>query len=340
MDKRLAKTIWFTIGLLILIGIVVYANAVFLIAFAATLLAIFLNAVGRGAKRVTHLPYPFALLIALIVIIGLFILTCWLYSPLISEQFQLLIKQMPQAIANLRSALSPFFGRDFLERALSFSNQKLLTQLVSVFSTTVGSLAGFVIFLIVGLYLAFNPTLYTKWILFFIPKPKQKKVHDIADKIGQSLRWWLLGKFFSMIVVGILAFIGLMLLRVSLAFILAILAALLTFIPYVGAILSSIPAILIGFTESPLKALYVIILYVGIHVVDGYLVTPFIEQRTVSIPPALTIMAQILLIQLIGGIGLALATPLAVVAIALMKHTSDQRSMPKVVEQPQKSDKD
>ena len=219
-----------------------------------------------------------------------------------------------------------------MQKEFSLSNQKLLTQLLSVFSTTLGSIAGFIIFLIVGLYLAFDPPRYVKWILLMIPTKKIERVAEIMNQMGQSLRWWLLGKVFSMAFVGIFTIIGLSLLHVSLAFILGLLAALLTFIPYVGAILASIPAILIGFTHSPWQAIYVIILYLIIHIIDGYLMTPFIEQRTVSIPPAVTILAQVLMVILIGGFGLALATPLLVVGVALVHNTLHRKSM-KVVKE-------
>ncbi len=137
-----------------------------------------------------------------------------------------------------------------------------------------------------------------------------------------SLRWWILGKLLSMTVVGTMTFVGLLLLNVNLAFILGIISALFTFIPYVGAILSAIPAILIAYTQHPILALYVAILYLVVHLIEGYMITPNIEQRTVSIPPALTILAQVLLLTLTGVIGFALATPLVVFTIAVIQHAT------------------
>lgn len=321
------REIGFAAALILTIWLIWYANGVFLLSFASILIAIFLNAVGRGMQKLTRLYYPLALIAALILILGFFALTFWLYSPLISEQFQLLMNQLPQALETLRSQIFGKFGVDFLSQEslrteLDLTNSKLLTNLVSIFSTTVGTLATLAILIIVGLYLAFDPGCYIKWILKVIPESMQEKMSSLINQIGSSLRWWLLGKLVSMVLVGITTFIGLNLLHVSLALILGFLAALLTFIPYVGAIIAAIPAILVGFAQSPLTALYVIILYVCIHAIDGYLITPFVEQRTVSIPPAITIMAQVLMTVLLGGIGLALATPLAVVAIAWFQARS------------------
>ena len=326
MHTKYARAILFAFALIVVALIVWYANGIFLLAFAAIILAILLNSIGRGAKKITRLSYPMALIVALVFIFGLLTLIFWLYSPLIYEQFKLLMKQLPQSINILETKISDLVGKDFISQAKQhqgffFSNQTIVTQLVSIFSTTLGSIVGFILFIILGFYIAFDPVKYVNWTIQLLPKNRQQRTLDKLHQIWNALNWWLLGKMLSMAVVGILAFIGLTILDVSLAFILALLAALLTFIPYVGAILSAIPAILIGFAEDPWKGVYVFILYLIIHVIEGCWITPYIELKTVSIPPASTVLAQLLMVTLIGGIGLALATPLLVVAIALI-HTS------------------
>ncbi len=335
MDSKVVKTVVLSLGLIIFVLIVKYTINIFLLAFASILFAMLLNSLGNATRSITRLPYPLSLALAVVCIIGVLTLTFWLYSPLIAQQTNLLMNQLPQAITNLRNSLTPYLGSDFLSTnkilsELSLSNEKLLNNLVAVFSFTIGSIVSFLIFLIIGFYLALRPRWYVAWILYFVSPKKRAHVGEIMDQIGQSLRWWLLGKFLSMAVIGVLAFIGLWSLNISLAFILGLLAALLAFIPYVGAILAAVPAILIAFAESPLQALYVTLLYIVIHIIEGYLITPYIEQRTVSIPPALTIIAQMMLLTLIGAVGLALATPLTVVVIALMRYSQDRKE-PKVI---------
>lgn len=334
MDSKIVKTVALSLGLIIFVLIVKYTINVFLLAFASILFGMLLNSLGNATRSITRLPYSISLTLAVVCIIGVLTLTFWLYSPLIAEQINLLMDQLPEAITNLRKFLSPYLGSDFLStnkllQELSLSNEKVLNNLVAVFSFTIGSIVSFFIFLIVGFYLAWSPRRYVTWILYFFSPKKRAHIGEIMERIGWSLRWWLMGKFLSMAVIGVLAFIGLWSLNVSLAFILGLLAALLAFIPYVGAILAAVPAILIAFAQSPLQALYVTILYVVIHIIEGYLITPYIEQKTVSIPPALTIIAQMLLLTLIGAVGLALATPLTVVTIALVQF-SQNRKEPRV----------
>lgn len=347
METKHVKLLLLAAFLAVTIWVVYYAYMVFLIAFAALLLGILLNAIGIGAKRITHLPYPLALVLALIFIVGFLALVFWLYSPLIADQFNLLMKQLPVALETLRNQLVPYLGADFLssgkiKEEFSISNKQLFTGILSVFSTTVGSIVGFFLFLLIGLYFAVTPSRYLWSLLSFVPAKLQEKLHKMMDSIGYSLRWWLLGKMLSMVLVGISTFVGLALLHVNLAFILGFLAGILTFIPYVGAFIASVPAILIGFAQSPLTALYVTILYIGIHMLDGYFITPYIEQRTVAIPPAFTIIAQVLLTLLVGALGLALATPLAVVVIAFAHHSlpTKRQSSLKMVKKAQEANND
>ena len=137
--------------------------------------------------------------------------------------------------------------------------------------------------------------------------------------IGETLRWWLIGKVGSMIFIGILTWIGLSIIGVPLALTLGLIAGLLSFIPNFGPIISALPAILLAFIDSPITAVYVLILYVGVQLVESNLVTPIIERETVELPPALTIIFQLALSVMIGGLGLVLATPLLAVIMVLVQ---------------------
>ena len=93
----------------------------------------------------------------------------------------------------------------------------------------------------------------------------------------------------------------------------------LSFIPNFGPIISAVPAILLAFVDSPVRALYVLALFVGVQMIESNLVTPFIERKTVELPPALSVTFQIALAILVGGLGLILATPLLAAIIVLVR---------------------
>lgn len=316
--------IWIAFTLTVAALLVWQTITVLLLAFAGGLLAILLNGISRLFAQWIHWPYRVVLLTVLLCLLLLVMGFFWLALPLISKQLVELFHALPQAYGDLQKQLSaygiqPSF-KESLADELIFKNEHILSQLHNLFSFTVGTVTSFAIFVLLGVYLAYDPERYVAGFLALIPKHKRARVKGVLDKVCINLRWWIVSKLVAMAIIGLLTVIGLKLLDVPLAFILGLLIALLTFIPYIGAIIASIPAILIALSIDPWKALYVTLLYLGIHMIEGYLITPLVEQRTVSLAPALTVLAQLLLVILTGFIGLALASPLTVVAIVLVRE--------------------
>ncbi|MEJ7698536.1 MAG: AI-2E family transporter [Pyrinomonadaceae bacterium] len=123
----------------------------------------------------------------------------------------------------------------------------------------------------------------------------RKRVREILYEIGETLSWWLIGKGASMLFIGVLTWIGLYIIGVPLALTLGLIAGLFSFVPNFGPILSAVPAILLAFIDSPTSALYVLILFVVVQLIESNLLTPMIERRTVELPPVLTIASQLAL---------------------------------------------
>jgi predicted PurR-regulated permease PerM len=147
----------------------------------------------------------------------------------------------------------------------------------------------------------------------------RNRADAVLREIVDVLRWWLIGKILSMILVGVLTTVGLWALDVPLALTFGLLAAALTFIPNFGPVLSVVPPAILALAEDPTRALQVGALYLAIQAVESYAITPLIQRRTVSMPPALTITSRIVLGVLVGGIGLAVATPLTAAAMTAVR---------------------
>lgn len=175
----------------------------------------------------------------------------------------------------------------------------------------------FIVF--VGLYLAISPALYRDGFLRLVPPRHRPRGREVAAALRHALGWWIAGRALSMTVVGVLTLIGLGMLGIPAALPLAIIAGLFSFIPNIGPILSALPALLIGFMQSPTTALYVGLLYLGVQTVESYGITPIIQQRAVSIPPALLMTVQVLFGLLGGIVGLFLATPVTVAVITVIQ---------------------
>jgi predicted PurR-regulated permease PerM len=122
-----------------------------------------------------------------------------------------------------------------------------------------------------------------------------------------------------MVTIGVMVGLGLWLLGVPFAFALALIAGLLEFIPYVGPILSAVPALLVALAETPELALYVLMLYIGVQSIEGYVLQPLIQERAVYLPPAVLLLAQLVLGILVGALGVMLATPMTAAVFVMIR---------------------
>jgi predicted PurR-regulated permease PerM len=129
------------------------------------------------------------------------------------------------------------------------------------------------------------------------------RAHEVLGTLGQTLRGWLLGQFGVMVINGVLTWLGLMLIGVPQAALLGVITGVLNFIPNLGPFLAAVPALLLALSEGPTQVLSVLALFVLIQNLEGFVLTPLVQQRTVDIPPALLLTAQVLLGVLFGFSG-------------------------------------
>jgi predicted PurR-regulated permease PerM len=176
-----------------------------------------------------------------------------------------------------------------------------------------------------SLYGAADPEIYVAGAVRLVPLGRRARIREVLREVAQALRWWLVGRLISMAVIAVMTGAGLWLIGVRLAFTLGLLAGTLSFVPYLGSISSAIPAILIALTQSTTMVLYVIVLYVVVHIAEGYILVPLTQKKMVHLPPALTLSMQAILGTLLGIIGIALATPLtaAVMVATRMLYVED-----------------
>lgn len=212
-----------------------------------------------------------------------------------------------------------------------FTGTDLLSKLTGVFSVTLSTLVNIAVLVVVGLYLAGEPRLYRAGMLWLVPERHDAIADRLLRRWARALRWWLLGRIISMAIVGVLTGLGLWLLGLPLAFVLGLIAGLLSFIPNLGPILSAIPGILIGLIQGPWMAVWAAAIYAGVQFVESYLITPLIQERAVSIPPALLLTVQLVMGVLAGVWGLLAATPLMVTVIVATQTLYVRRQLGKPV---------
>jgi predicted PurR-regulated permease PerM len=296
-----------------------------LLVFAGLLFGVFLDGLTNLVRARTRLPRLAALALVLLLLLAGFVGFCWLAGPRVVEQGRALVEQLPNSIDLAQTRLQQYdWGRSLLSSLPSLDELKLsfgsiLGSVAQAFSITL-ELAGALVFIFfVGVYVAASPAIYRDGVLLLLAPAHRARGGEVLAAVRTALRWWLLGRAVTMALMGILTALALWLAQVPLALVLGVIAGLFLFVPYLGAVAAAIPAMLIGLMESPAKALLVGAIYTGVHLFEGYAITPFVQKRAVALPPALLLSVQVFAAALFGMIGVIFSTPLTVVAIVLVQ---------------------
>ena len=195
----------------------------------------------------------------------------------------------------------------------------LTRYLFPFLSSTVEAVTGILIIIFLSIYIAVDPGSYRRGIMHLFPRQRRERTGEVLSAMAVVLRKWLVTQLIAMVTLGVITTIVLLALRVKAAFALGLLSGLFEFIPTLGPIISALPAIAMGFLDSPEKALWVTIAYVGVHFLEGHLLIPLLMKGGVDLPPALTIFSQALMAVLFGFLGLMCAVPLLAASTVAVK---------------------
>jgi predicted PurR-regulated permease PerM len=155
--------------------------------------------------------------------------------------------------------------------------------------------------------------------MHLFPHGARARAGVVLTRVATVLRKWLVTQLIAMVVIGVVSTLTLLVLGVKAAVALGVIAGLLEFVPTVGPILAAVPAIAMGFLDSPEKALTVGLAYLVIQQLEGHVLIPMLMKEGMDLPPALTIVAQAVMALLFGFLGLMVAVPLLAVVIVPIK---------------------
>lgn len=317
--KEFQKRIWITVGIVALAVVVLWVlKAVFsvlLLILAGALIALFFRGLSGLIHRKTGLSEKASLPISVIGSLLLLVAFFWFTGARLQQQATELSDSLPATVQRFKQQLSQSpLGQKVLQQAASQkSMKKTRAVLQGFFSSTFGVLGDIYVVLFMGIFFTAGPRVYVNGLLKLVPPNARPRAQGVVNHIGTTLTRWLKGKIFSMLVVLVLTLIGLLIIGMPMAFVLALIAGLLNFIPNFGPLIAMIPAVGVGLLQSPSTALVVAGLYIGVQVLESNVITPQIQKHLIAIPPALIIMAQLFMGVLTGGWGLVLATPLTAI---------------------------
>lgn len=320
-DTPVAATLrWVALAVAFCILIWALSDLVLLV-FAAILLAVALRGAADALSSLTRLPVLLSLAVVVVLAFSFTAGFGWFFGPRFANEGHQLLTEISGYAGQIQQRYGGSFWLQRLHHAISsrggFAIAPLAPKLLTV---TFGTAGGFFLLLVTALYLAGSPRPYMRGAVLLVPPARHRRAEEILELLAQVLRHWMLGQLIDMAVVGVLATVGLMLLGIPLPLALGVLAGLLTFVPYVGAIIAGIPAIIVASTVSLASILWVVLLYLGCHIVEGYIVSPLVNRRTVRLPPAVTVLSMAVLGALYGILGILIATPLTAAIILLLRE--------------------
>jgi predicted PurR-regulated permease PerM len=325
-----------------------YAATLFLI-LAGMLLGVALNAMTGMLGRVVRLPHALRLTIVCLVLASLLSGVVFLGGATIAQQATALGDTIKSQLVGVKA----FLERNGIDTsyfdignpaatptasstsaapgaaathslpsagAIASSGGAIISQTFKLVLGTVSAVGNFFIVLFLGLTFAAQPSVYRKGLLFLAPARHRAPATVIVDRIGETLERWLIAQIITMAVVFFVTWIGLSIIGIGSSFILGIQAGLLTFIPTVGALLAGLIVVLASLASGWVAAASAFALFLGIHALESYILTPIFQRQALEIPPATLFAFQILLGVVFGIWGLALALPLMAIAKVMIDY--------------------
>jgi predicted PurR-regulated permease PerM len=319
-----------------------FASTLFLI-FAGMLLGVALNAMTHLLGRIASFPHSLRLAVICLLLAALLSGVIFLGGATIAQQATVLSNTIKSQVVNVKAYLEKYgvdtsyldFGNLTAPPAgqaasseaaapatahnlpsagsLASSGGAILSQTWKIVLGTVGAVGNFFIVLFLGLCFAAQPGVYRNGLIHMAPAKRRANVAIVVDRIGDTLERWLMAQLITMLAVFFITWIGLALLGIPSSFILGVQAGLLTFIPTVGALIGGLIVVLASLASGWIAALSAFLLFLGIHALESYILTPMLQRQALEIPPATLFAFQILLGVVFGIWGLALALPLMAV---------------------------
>lgn len=333
-EPTFEQKVWKTVGIVafvvILIWILKVTFNVLLLLLAGALIAIYFKGLSGLLHKKLHFPEKISLPFAVVFSLALLGLFLWFTGNSIQQQANQLSDTLPSAFETFKEKLdNTILGRKVLDQAAEQDNMNKASAIAQTFfRSTFGVLGDLYVVLFLGLFFTAGPKAYIKGFLKLIPPRAKPEAENVINKMGLKLTKWLKGQLFAMLVVAVLTITGLLIIGVPMAFVLGLLAGLLNFIPNFGPLIALVPAVLVALMQGPTTAILVASLYIMVQILESNIITPQIQQKMISIPPAMIIIAQLFMGVLTGGWGLLLAMPIVVMLMVALQELYIRKQEP------------
>lgn len=309
-DISVASIIWILFSLAVVFSVVKLLDIIALL-FVSILITLAIcplvdwfekHKIKRGLSSIVILLSFFALLITLIVSIA---------SPLLSqtEQFIQKLPALIEMVSPVKFEVSSFFPE-----MSQVPNQ--------VFKIAIGTFSGFItVFAVIVLsyYMTQEMHKLKDYFLFWSPT-KGERYNAIAEKLEVEIGHWIRGEMLLMLIVGVLSYIGYLIIGLPYAIVLAVTAGLLELIPNIGPTVATIPAVLVGFSISPAAGIGALIVSIIVQQLENNIIVPKVMQKNTGLNPIITLVAIMIGLKLGGPLLAVLSLPVILSARVILAH--------------------
>ncbi len=325
------QSVW-RIATVVVVGVIVYAGLdVILGFFLAIVIAAGLDGPITWLQK-KRIPRVVGTL--MVFITGFIMVAALIYAvvPLAISQFTTLFTQLTQLKAGNTGSILGIVQVSqvitiIIDRFNDLANTLITgnVSLLSIASFFLGGAFTTIAIMVLSFYLTVGQDGVERFILAVVPSAYEDYALDLYFRVRHKIGKWLKAQIILSVIVFLLVLIGLWLLDVQYALLIALFAGMFEIIPFVGPIFSGTIAVLLSLSNSFATALYVLALFVIIHQVENHVLVPTVMRLTTSLNPAVVIVALVLGGAVFGFVGLILAVPAAV----LLQEVTDDWTLMK-----------
>jgi predicted PurR-regulated permease PerM len=331
------QKVWHTVAIVAFVAIMVLIAQVtfnvLLLCLAGVLISVYFHGLGDLVQRKTHWRRGLCMTVS---IVGSFLLLgalFWFMGNSIQQQIDLLSNSLPHTFVNVKLQLAQTpLGRKVLQANAGDNSGKLLATAQQFFSTSFGVLGNMYIILFLGIFFTASPSLYKNGLVLLVPKSGKPVAVTIMERTSTSLKGWLKGTMLNMVLIAIVLPIGLAIMGVPAALVLGLLTGILCIVPNFGSAVAMGLGVLLALTIGAQTAFIVAIIYIAVQTLVGNIISPIIQNKMINLPPALTLVSQLLMAILGGVMGIILAIPLLAIAMILVDELYVKKINADVVE--------
>lgn len=326
--ELLKASVW--LGLALLVGACIILVQPILLIFAGIVMAAMLDGGTRLLGRVLPIGRGWRLLIVCLSLVAFIVWTFAFAGSQLADQaatLQTVVMGQIERVAAWASAHG--MGNLQLDtKTISDNLAGTVGRVTAAVGSLIGGLTSLVMIMVLGIFIAIEPRLYERGVAWMLPMKSREDFYITTARMGFTLRRLMAGRLLGMAVEGVGTWLLCLAAGVPMAALMGLLTGLLAFIPNIGAIISGLLLVLVGFSAGTDIGLYAIAIYFIVQTVDGYLIVPMVAKQTVDLAPALVLGAQILLGALLGVMGLALADPIVAMIKVALEREAERNARP------------